>query len=172
MNFRRRPLIVFAEGDDNVKKIGSLILSILIPLGVGALSGYLTRDGIELFGELNKPPLSPPAAVFPVVWTILYALMGVSAWLIANSDADTGRKKSALIIYGIQLAVNFFWSIIFFTLEMYLAAFFWLAFLWIWVYIMIKEFGRISKTAAILQIPYILWLTFAAYLNLGVYFLN
>lgn len=140
--------------------------------GVGALSGWLSRKGTILFSQTAaQPPLSPPAIVFPIVWSILYALMGISAagiWLSHPSqDRSTG-----LNLFITQLVVNFFWSLIFFNAQAYGFAFLWLLLLWALVFTMILIFRKVDPLAAYLQIPYLLWLTFAAYLNLGVWFLN
>lgn len=148
----------------------SLLLSLLISLGVGTLSGFLTKGNIGRYQAANHPPLSPPAGVFPVVWTILYILMAISAYLIYESGLDC--RRSALTVYGAQLAVNFFWPLIFFNLQAYLFAFLWLILLWVLVFIMIRLFYRCRRIAALLQIPYLLWLTFAGYLNCGVWILN
>lgn len=148
-----------------------IIMMIAIPLVVGTLSGLLFSAGDE-YGAMVKPPLSPPSWLFPVVWTILFALMGVSSYLVYSSDADKSEKTSALWIYGIQLLVNFFWPLFFFKMGEYLFSFIWLLILWGLVLLMILKFNRINKTAGLLQIPYIVWLTFAAYLNLAVYILN
>ncbi|MFA9465588.1 MAG: TspO/MBR family protein [Velocimicrobium sp.] len=147
-----------------------LISSIAISLGVGALAGLLTMNSMEVFQTLEKPPLTPAAWVFPVVWTILYILMGISAYLISVSD--NADKERALRIYWIQLFLNFLWPIVFFTLEEYLLAFFILVLLWIVILSMIRVFWKINPLAAKLQIPYLLWVTFAGYLNLAIYFLN
>lgn len=147
-----------------------LILSILIPLAVGALSGFLTMNSMELYGSLVQPPLAPPGWVFPVVWGLLFVLMGISAYLVYVPD-EPGRR-AALTIYGVQLAVNFFWSIFFFCMQAYAFAFFWLLLLWVLVIVMIWQFGKVSRTAAWLQVPYLLWLTFAGYLNLFIWMLN
>lgn len=147
-----------------------LIISLLISFGVEIISGLLTTNSMSLYKELNTPPLSPPGWVFPIVWTILFFLMGISAYLIYT--AEEGEKTQALRLYAIQLIVNVGWSIIFFRMEAYLFAFVWLILLWILVFNMIKSFWSIDELAAKLQIPYLLWLTFAAYLNLFVYFLN
>lgn len=161
-----------------------LVIFILIPLAVGTLAGLLTRDGMEVFSSLNKPPLSPPVWLFPVVWTVLYFLMGVSSYLIYNSDTkekrilqskNTGEKvekNQALTIYGYQLLVNFLWPVFFFLFQWYFFAFLWLGLLWGLVAKMILEFGRIRQSAAFLNVPYLLWLSFAGYLNLGVWLLN
>ncbi len=149
-----------------------LIICLAIPLAAGFLSYLSTKDGIKDFAAVNQPPLTPPPIVFSIAWTVLYALMGVSSWLVCTSDAAASDKKTALTIYGIQLIVNIIWPVIFFNLKMYLPAFAWIIFLIIWVVSMIKEFGKISGLAAKLQIPYLIWLLFASYLNLGVYILN
>lgn len=150
----------------------ALLVSIVIPLSVGLISGFLSRGGMEQFTSLNKPPLSPPGILFPIVWTILYILMGVASYLVFSSEKNNQDVKDALTVYGLQLAVNFFWSIFFFNLEWYLFSFFWLILLWVLIFYTIRLFYPISKPAAYLMIPYLLWVTFAGYLNLGVYLLN
>ncbi len=147
-----------------------LIISILISLGIGGLSGFITKDSMETFENLNKPMLSPPSIVFPIVWGILFLLMGISAYLIYVNKSE--YRKPALIIYGIQLVINFFWSIIFFNAQQYLFAFIWLIILLIAIIIMIVLFYKVKPAAAFLQIPYILWVSFAGYLNLMIYLLN
>lgn len=147
-----------------------LLLCLAIPLGVGALAGILTKDSMMQFSLLNKPPLSPPGWLFPVVWTVLFLLMGYASYLVSRSDSV--QKRPALILYAIQLIVNFFWSIFFFSFEWYLFSFFWLVLLWVLILLTIRAFWRISPVAAILLIPYLLWVTFAGYLNLAIYFLN
>jgi len=147
-----------------------LIISLVLSLGVGALSGFLTSGSMDVYKSLTQPPLSPPAIVFPIVWTILFLLMGISAYLIYNENAyDSGK---ALILYGVQLLVNFLWPIFFFNMQLYWFSFLWILFLWVLIILMIKEFYKINKTAAYLQIPYLLWVTFAAYLNLAIALLN
>ncbi len=148
-----------------------LIVCIAIPLAVGGLSGFLTRNGAEIFASVDKPPLSPPGWIFPVVWTVLYVLMGVASYLVLVSGKPA-RSKTALTVYGIQLFFNFFWSIIFFNLEAYLFAFVWLLMLWVLIVLTAVLFYRISKKAGYLFVPYILWVTFAGYLNFGIYLLN
>ena len=143
---------------------------VLLSLGVGALSGFLNMEAMGQYQVLNRPPLSPPSWVFPVAWTILYILMGIGAAIIYCSNDD--KKKEALMLFFIQLAFNFCWSFFYFTFEWRFFAFVWLLFLLILVLAMTKAFGKISPLAARLQIPYILWLCFAAYLNLGTWWLN
>lgn len=147
-----------------------LLLCLAIPLGVGALAGILTKDSMMQFSLLNKPPLSPPGWLFPVVWTVLFLLMGYASYLVSRSDSV--QKRPALILYAIQLIVNFFWSIFFFSFEWYLFSFFWLVLLWVLILLTIRAFWRISPVAAILLIPYLLWVTFAGYLNLAIWLLN
>ncbi len=153
-------------------KFKIFLICVAIPLLVGGLAGFLTKDSMETFSMLNQPPLSPPGIVFPIVWTILYTLMGISSYLVVTSDASKDEKQNALFVYGIQLAINFFWSIFFFNLEWYLFSFFWLLLLWAFILNTIIQFYRISKPAAYLMIPYLIWVTFAGYLNFGIYLLN
>lgn len=147
-------------------------LWILLTEGVGALSGWLTREGTVVFSEtVAQPPLSPPAIVFPIVWGILYLLMGISAGRIALSPPSEERSRG-LNLFVLQLLVNFLWSPIFFNAQAYGFALVWLILLWVLVLMMILSFRKTDPAAAMLQIPYLLWLTFAAYLNAGVWYLN
>lgn len=150
----------------------ALIIAIAIPLLVGIISGFISSNSMEQFGQLNKPPLAPPGFLFPIVWTILYTLMGIASYLVFSSNQKQEDVNDALSVYALQLAVNFFWSIFFFNLEWYLFAFFWLILLWVLILYTILLFYRISKPAAYLMIPYLVWVTFAGYLNLGIYLLN
>ena len=127
---------------------------------------------MQEYGMVTKPPLSPTAILFPIVWTILYVLMGVGSYLMLTFDGRKEEIKSALSVYVWQLLVNFLWTTFFFNFGWYLFSFFWLVLLWILVLIMLIRFYRVSKVAAYINIPYLVWLTFAGYLNLGVYFLN
>lgn len=148
--------------------ISNLTISILIPLAVGAFSSLFS--GNMSYSTFNMPSFSPPAYLFPIVWTILYILMGISSYLIYSTN-DPGKGK-ALTTYVIQLIFNFFWSIIFFGFSQYLFAFVWLIALIILIIIMIYQFYEILPLAAYLQIPYLLWCIFAAYLNYTIYTLN
>lgn len=143
-----------------------------LPLLVGGLAGLITNDSMMTFQMLNKPALSPPGWLFPVAWTILYILMGISSYLVLASEDNSDNVNIALKFYIIQLAVNFFWPIFFFTFDLYLFSFIWLLQLIALVLITIILFARISKPAAYLQIPYLIWLIFAGYLNLSIYLLN
>ncbi len=142
-----------------LKKYKPYIIQILIALAVGGLTGFLTRGSFSVYEEVIKPPLAPPPIVFPIVWSVLYVLMGISAGIISK------QRGSVPFIYYLQLAVNFFWPIIFFNMQSFLFAFIWLVLLWVLIIAMILDFARTSKAAAILQIPYLLWVTFAGYLN-------
>lgn len=153
------------------KKTKSLILSILIPLAVGGLAALLTRGSMAEFQNLRQPPLSPPPILFPIVWTILYVLMGISAHLAAW-DANKPTQQWVLRLYAVQLGMNFLWPIFFFNLEWRLFSFFWLLMLIVLVARMAVQFYKIRPAAGLLQIPYLVWCCFAAYLNFGVYFLN
>ena len=149
-----------------------LITCIAIPLAVGGLSALLTRDSMDAFATINKPVLSPPGWLFPVVWTILYMLMGIASYLMLTGEATKEEKGKALNVYLYQLLVNFLWSTWFFNFQWYLFAFFWLVLLWVMILVTTVRFYRISKTAGYLLIPYLLWVTFAGYLNLGIALLN
>ena len=148
------------------------VLWILLAEAVGALSGWLTREGTQLFSEtVAKPPLTPPSLVFPIVWGILYALMGIGAARVSLTEPSEDRSRG-LNLFVAQLIVNFFWSLIFFNAQAYGFAFFWLLLLWGLVLWMTLTFRKVDPIAAWLQVPYLLWLTFAAYLNFGVWRLN
>lgn len=148
-----------------------LIIALIIPLAVGGVSAILTMGSMDTFKSLEKPPLSPPGWIFPVVWTILFLLMGFASYLVSLSP-KTVEKRRALFIYGLQLIVNFFWSILFFNLENYLGAFIWIILLLVLILVTAYDFSKISKLAGRLLIPYILWVLFAGYLNLFIYLLN
>lgn len=155
------------------KKIKPYVISIAIALAVGGLSALLTKNNMEVYNTINRPALAPPMWVFPVVWGILFVLMGISSALVwLNREQDIETASSALRIYGLQLIVNFFWSIIFFNMQAYLFAFIWLLLLLALIIIMILQFKKISPLAAYLQIPYLIWVTFAGYLTFMIYLLN
>ena len=131
-----------------------LIVCLAIPLAVGGLSALLTQNGMQTFETIQKPALAPPGWLFPVVWTVLYILMGIACFLVLSSGKS---NDTALTVYGIQLAFNFFWPIIFFNLGRYLFAFIWLAVLWLLILITAALFYHISKSAGLLLLPYLLW---------------
>ena len=145
---------------------------ILFTEAVGLLSGWLTRESTQIYTRvIERPPLSPPAIVFPIVWTILFALMGIGAARIYLAPASNARSCS-LRLFLLQLVFNFFWSIIFFNFQRFGFALLWLIVLWVLILLMILSFRKVDRLAALLQIPYLLWVTFALYLNFGVWLLN
>ncbi len=155
------------------KKIKTYILSILIALGVGGLSALSTRNNMSLYRDIITPPLSPPSVLFPIVWTVLFILMGISAAIIyLDKDAKPADIDSALLTYALSLIVNFFWSIIFFNQRAFLLAFIWLLLLLFLIVRTIVKYYKINPTAAYLQIPYALWVTFAGYLTFAIWYLN
>ncbi len=153
-------------------KLKTYAIGTAIPVAVGLLAAFLTRDSMDIYQSIARPALAPPAILCPIVWTILYILMGIGSVIIYNSEADTEDKSRALLLYGLQLAVNFFWSLLFFDQRAFLTSFVWLVLLWILIVAMIAGFYKIHRTAARLQIPYLLWVTFAGYLNWMIYLLN
>lgn len=149
-----------------------LIVSILIPLAVGGAAALIANGSFKDFEALNKPPLAPPAWAFPAAWTLLYILMGIAAYLVYCSEKYPGRIERALTFYAVQLFMNFCWTLIFFNLKLYLAAFIWLVLLWGAIAGTALLFRFISKPAGWLMLPYLAWVTFVGYLNLEVYILN
>lgn len=153
-----------------LKKYSPYIISVAISLGTGGFSAFLTRNSMSLYSEINRPPLSPPSWLFPVVWTILFVLMGIAAakiWCSNGKEID-----SALIFYGFQLVFNFIWPIIFFNFRAFEFAFFWLIALIVLVGISMIKFYRIDKTAGWLMLPYFVWICFAGYLNYAIWQIN
>ena len=153
-------------------KLKTYLISIGIALGVGGLSALLTMNNMDLYSEINSPPLAPPAWLFPVAWTVLYVLMGVSCALILLTPAPSAKRERAVAVYAASLVFNFGWSIIFFNLRAFLVAFAWLLILWALILATILVYRPIDKTAAYLQIPYLIWVAFAGYLNLMIFLLN
>lgn len=149
-----------------------LLICLAIPLGVGALAALLSGNNMADYASLRQPPFAPPGWLFPVVWTILYLLMGYASYRVLVSGKDEYKVRMALIIYGAQLAVNFLWPLVFFGMQWYLAAFIVLLALWVLILLTIRVFAEVDEPAGDLLLPYILWVTFAAYLNVGVYLLN
>lgn len=156
----------------NGRKIIRLIISIALPLLVGGLAAFITRGRTEAINALFLPPLYPPAAVFPIVWSILYILMGIAAFLIYEKGFVKDYVRDALKYYGIQLVFNFLWPIVFFRFGNIFAAIWVLLALWIFVGICAAKFYRIRHSSGILMLIYFLWCTFALYLNIGVWLLN
>lgn len=152
----------------NIKK---LLLSLALPLAVGGLSA-LVSGGMGNYKGINQPPLSPPGWVFPIVWTVLYLLMGYAAYRVSASGAEPEAIQKAMRVYWAQLALNFIWSPVFFGLQWYLIAFIILVAMWVLIYVTMIRFSKLDKLAGDLMIPYLLWVTFAGYLNFGVFLLN
>ena len=150
----------------------TLLISVAIPLLVGGLSALLTMGSMDIFDLVEKPPLSPPAWLFPVVWTLLYTLMGVSCYRIIEARADQESKTHALVLYALQLVFNFLWSIFFFNLEAYGFSFVWLVAMLALILLTTVRFWKIDNVAGILLTPYIVWVAFAGYLNAGIAILN
>ena len=155
----------------NKSKVKTYGISIAIALGVGVLSALLTSMGMERYDMAEKPALTPPDIVFPIVWTILFTIMGISSARIWIAS-DKTQKNGSLLIYMLQLAANFIWSILFFNLQAYGFAFLWIILLWVLILLMIISFYRVDKIAAWLQVPYLLWVSFAAYLNYMIWMMN
>ena len=154
-------------------KLKPYLISIVIALGIGGLAAFLIKDNLAMYERIIRPALAPKAYVFPIAWTILYILMGISSarvWLQRKEKPEL--VLDALMAYVIQLILNFFWSILFFNMQNFLFSFIWLVLLWIAIIIMIVRFYRVDPIAAYLQIPYLLWVTFAGYLNFMIYRLN
>lgn len=147
-----------------------LIISFIIALGTGGLSALLTPDSKEVYASLIKPPLAPPGGVFPIVWTILFILMAIAAYMVYVSDSS--KKNAALAVYVLQLFFNFLWTVLFFAFQVCLPAFVCLVILWALILITVLRFYRINKTAGYLMLPYLAWTTFAGYLNLSICILN
>ncbi len=147
-----------------------LLFCLAVPLAAGGISGFLIRDSTAAYAEMERPPFSPPGVVFPIVWTVLYLLMGVSCYIAAR--VPRRPKRAVFALYALQLAVNFLWPLVFFCQKELLLAFVLLVLLWGLVLLMIFAFSALDRKAALLQIPYLLWLTFAGYLNWGIYLLN
>lgn len=154
-------------------KITAFIIAVAIPLATGGFSAFLTRNNMDIYEEIITPPLSPPSFLFPVVWTVLYFLMGVSSALIWKKRKENKEEtETALLIYAASLVFNFIWSLIFFNSGMYLFSFIWLIALLILIITTIIKYKKMSSAAAYIQIPYALWVTFAGYLNFGIFILN
>ena len=150
-----------------------LFISILIPLLVGAISGFFTSSGVNGWYTLaNKPWFNPPNWIFAPVWTTLYVLMGIALFLVWKADADKSIKQTAIILFTLQLTLNFFWSIIFFKLQQPGWAFVEIILMWLMILLTILWFGKINAAAAWLLVPYICWVSFASVLNYSIWKLN
>ncbi|MBE7012714.1 MAG: tryptophan-rich sensory protein [Ruminococcaceae bacterium] len=156
----------------NLRKILTFIVSVLLPLAIGWLSAYVTGDIQGVYDSLIQPPFAPPGWVFPVVWTVLYILMGIALYIIVKNGFSSSEVREAVLYFGITLIFNFLWTPVFFRFGLILFALIWLAAMIILAVINIIQFYKINKWAGILLIPYLIWLLFAFALNLGVYLLN
>ena len=157
---------------NTIKLLSVFFICILIPLAIGGISGFATASSInDWYVSLNKPSFNPPNYLFAPVWTCLYLLMGISLFLIWKSPIGQDRNN-ALIVFAIQISLNFIWSFIFFKFRLSGLAFLEILFLWSSILLMIIIFSRISKPAAYLQIPYLFWVSFASILNAAIWRLN
>ncbi len=156
----------------HLKNILKTAVLIAIPLAVGSLAALITRNSMMFYGALQKPPLSPPGLLFPIIWSLLYILIGVASCLIVRRGTQKPFIRDALYFYAASLAVNFLWPIVFFRFQNLFAAFWVLLLLWLVTGIATAKFYRISHAAGYLMLPYWLWISFAGYLNLAVWLLN
>ncbi len=154
------------------KRVCALVTAILIPLLIGGFSAFLTAGDMKIYETMKHPPLAPPGWLFPIVWTILYVLMGIASYYVYTSDTEPSRKRKALTIYAAQLIMNFFWPTLFFTYEHYLIAMIWLLAMWVLIIICGIRFFRIQRIAGLFMGVLFLWTTFAAYLNLATYVIS
>ncbi len=150
----------------------TLAVCILIPIVVGQLAAFLSLEEVKIFATLNKPPISPPAWLFAPAWIVFYTCMGIASYLIYISESKGKERDKALKLYAIQLVVNFFWTLIFFNMGQYYLALVWIIFLGVLIIFTMRSMKLISKTACKLMIPYLAWIIFATYLNLGIALLN
>ena len=154
-------------------KLRIYIIAIAIPLAVGLASALLTKENMNIYNEIITPPAAPPSWVFPIAWTVLYILMGISSGMVyINREISNKNARTGLIFYGVSLFFNLFWSVIFFNMRAFGFAFVWLALL---LYFIVKTlicYKRVKPAAAYLQIPYVLWVAFAGYLNMAIFILN
>jgi tryptophan-rich sensory protein len=149
-----------------------MAIAIAIPVAVGLIAALITKDSMNVYGELNLPPLSQPSLLFPIVWSILYVLMGVSSAIVYLKGGDSERLRRALTLYAVSLVLNFSWSIVFFTAQLYAAALLVLIALLYFIVRTIFAYREIFAPAAYLQIPYALWVAFAGYLNFAIWYMN
>lgn len=156
----------FPKLDFETINIKTLAVSIAISLGAGLLSAFLTGGSMRQYADMYQPPLAPPGWVFPIVWTILYILMGIAAWRVFESQG--ADRRLAISLYGNQLLLNIVWPLLFFNLQIYFFAFAWLLLLWLMIYLTMRQFAMLDQKAGILLIPYLVWVTFAGYLNLAI----
>lgn len=156
----------------NVRNIIRLAIFIAIPLAVGFFAGFLTQNSREFYAALEKPPLSPPGFVFPIIWTILYVLIGIASYIIYRQGINKDYVRDALKYYAFSLLLSFVWPLVFFRFKMLFGAFWVLLLLWLFTGIATAKFYRIKHSAGLLMLPYWLWITYAGYLNLATWLLN
>ncbi|MGN1059536.1 MAG: TspO/MBR family protein [Clostridia bacterium] len=156
----------------NAKGLIRLIIAVLLPLALGGLAAFFSQNSRELYAALQKPPLAPPGRLFPLVWTVLYILIGIASYLIFKRGFTKAYIRDALNFYAVSLVLSFIWPLVFFRLNLPFAAFWVLLLLWLITGIATAKFYRISHTAGFLMLPYWLWITFAGYLNLAIWLLN
>ena len=156
------------------QKIKPYLIGILIPLAVGGLSTWLSGSlGDDFYSTINVPPFAPPAILFPIVWSILYILMGISSALVyLKRERAPIAARDGLALYAASLVVNFFYSIFLFRLRLFLFSSFWTLLLLVLIAAYIWKYARVSRPAAYLQIPYLIWCAFATYLTFAIYLLN
>lgn len=149
------------------------IISLLLPLAVGGISGIFTVKAIPgWYAQLNKPWFNPPNWLFSPVWTSLYIMMGIALWLVWKSDAPQKLKQRAIYLFAAQLALNFFWALIFFNLHQIGWALVEIIAMWATILLTIFAFAKVNKMATWLLVPYISWVSFASILNYSVWELN
>lgn len=153
-----------------MNKAKPYIFSILLSLTVGGLSALSIANNMNIYDKIKMPPLSPPGWLFPVVWTVLFIVMGISSAIIFTSKSP--QKDDALFIYAVSLVLNFSWSIFFFNMQSFILSFIILVALWLSIIITIIQYYKINKLASWLQLPYLLWVTFAGYLNFAIILFN
>lgn len=157
----------------SLASLGGCLVAIAIPLLTGSLAAFLTQSEMAIYNEVVTPKLSPPSILFPIVWTILYIMMGISSWIIWRKRHQALRVATmGLWCYGISLILNFAWCLIFFNARQFGVAFIELLVLWGTIALTIKTYFKLSPQAAWLQFPYLAWVSFAGYLNLAIWWLN
>ena len=153
-------------------RIPVLLAAVALPLAAGIFSAFLTAEDMAGYQTMARPPLAPPGWLFPIVWTILYAVMGIASYLVYASDAEPDYKRKTLLFYAAQLIMNMFWSTLFFTYGLYLLALVWLLIMWVLIIICAFRFYKINRAAGLMMTALFVWTTFAAYLNAGTYILS
>lgn len=162
-------LLIKCSGDRMKINYKKLIFIIVVTFLIGSFFSFFIPNSRGFYSTLEKPPLSPPGILFPIVWSVLYILMGISLYIVSESDY---KREENYLIYIIQLVVNSLWTLLFFGFNLQFLSFLWILLLIVLVIVMIISFYQKSKVAGLIQIPYLLWLLFAAYLNLSIYLLN